>query len=54
MLVKVINSGSAKRKKDREVSEVRRLAVEALGKIGGPAVQELVQLVENKGVCHAR
>ena len=49
MLVKVINSGSAKRKKDREVSEVRRLAVEALGKIGGPAVQELVQLVENKG-----
>ena len=49
VLVKVINSGSAKRKKDREVSEVRRLAVEALGKIGGPAVQELVKLVENKG-----
>ena len=49
MLVKVINSGSAKRKKDREPSEVRRLAVEALGKIGGTAVQQLVQIVENKG-----
>ncbi len=49
MLVTVINSGSAKRKKDREASEVRRLAVEALGKIGGSAVQELVQIVENKG-----
>lgn len=49
MLVQVINSGSAKRKKDREAAEVRRLAVEALGKIGGSAVQELVQLVENKG-----
>jgi len=47
--VTVINSGSAKRKKDREASEVRRLAVEALGKIGGSAVQELVQIVENKG-----
>ena len=49
MLVKVINSGSAKRKKDREPSEVRRLAVEALGKIGGTAVQQLVRIVENKG-----
>ena len=49
VLVKVINSGSAKRKKDREVFEVRRLAVEGLGNIGGAAVKELVQLVENKG-----
>ena len=48
-LVKVINSGSEKRERDREVPEVRRLAVEALGKIGGAAVKELVDIVQNKG-----
>ena len=49
VLVQIINSGSAKRKKDRESPEVRRLAVEALGKIG--AVEELVKLVKNKGTA---
>lgn len=48
-LIKVINSGSEKRERDREVPEVRRLAVEALGKIGGAAVKELVEIVQNKG-----
>ena len=49
VLVERINSGSARRKKDREDAEVRALAVEALGKIGGAAVGELVKIVENKG-----
>ena len=44
-----MNSGSAKRAKDRESPEVRQLAVEALGKIGGSAVKELVEIAENKG-----
>ena len=35
--------------RDREDPEVRQLAVEALGKIGGAAVPELVKIVENKG-----
>ena len=48
-LVKTINSGSEKRKKRREGPEVRRLAVEALGKIGGQAVEELVKIIQNKG-----
>jgi HEAT repeat protein len=48
-LVEVVNSGSEKREKDREDPEVRQLAVEALGKIGGSAVQELVKIVQNKG-----
>ena len=48
-LVKTINSGSEKRKKRREGPEVRRLAVEALGKIGGQAVGELVGIIQNKG-----
>ncbi|MCZ6677219.1 MAG: HEAT repeat domain-containing protein [Candidatus Poribacteria bacterium] len=48
-LVQIVNSGSAKRKRDREVAEIRRLAVEALGNIGGAAVQELVAIVQNKG-----
>jgi HEAT repeat protein len=49
VLVELINSGSAKREKDRENPEVRALAVEALGQIGGAAVGELVKIVENKG-----
>lgn len=44
-----IESGSAKWKRDREEPEVRQLAVEALGKIGGAAVPELVKIVQNKG-----
>ena len=48
-LVKIVNSGSAKRARDRESPEVRQLAVEALGKIGGSAVKELVEIAENKG-----
>ena len=48
-LVKIVNSGSEKWKKDRESSEVRRLAVEALGKIGDHAVEELVRIIQNKG-----
>ncbi len=48
-LADVIESGSAKWKRDREKPEVRQLAVEALGKIGGAAVPELVKIVENKG-----
>lgn len=49
VLVEVVNSGSAKREKDREDAEIRGLAVEALGKIGGTAVEKLVEIVENKG-----
>lgn len=48
-LAALIESGSAKWKRDREKPEVRQLAVEALGKIGGAAVPELVKIVENKG-----
>lgn len=49
ILVEVVNSGSAKREKDREDPEIRGLAVEALGKIGGTAVEKLVEIVQNKG-----
>lgn len=49
VLAALIDSGSAKREKDREVAEVRQLAVAALGKIGGKAVPELVKITENKG-----
>ena len=49
VLVRVINSGSAKWERDREDPEIRGLAVEALGKIGGPAVEKLVEIVQNKG-----
>lgn len=49
VLVEVVNSGSAKRRKDREGPEIRGLAVEALGKIGGTAVEKLVEVVQNKG-----
>ena len=49
LVVEVVNSGSAKWKKDREDPEIRGLAVEALGKIGGTAVEQLVEIVENKG-----
>ncbi len=49
VLVEVVNSGSAKWEKDREDPEIRGLAVEALGKIGGTAVEQLVEIVENKG-----
>ena len=48
-LAALIESGSAKWERDREEPEVRQLAVEALGKIGGSAVPELVKIVENKG-----
>ena len=48
-LATLIESGSAKWKRDREEPEVRQLAVEALGKIGGTAVPELVKIVQNKG-----
>ena len=48
-LAALIESGSAKWKRDREEPEVRQLAVEALGKIGGTAVPELVKIVQNKG-----
>ena len=48
-LAVLIESGSAKWERDREEPEVRQLAVEALGKIGGAAVPELVKIVENKG-----
>ena len=49
VLAALIESGSAKWKRDREEPEVRQLAVEALGKIGGAAVPELVKIVQNKG-----
>ena len=48
-LAALIESGSARWKRDREEPEVRQLAVEALGKIGGTAVPELIKIVENKG-----
>ena len=48
-LAALVESGSARWKRDREEPEVRQLAVEALGKIGGAAVPELVKIVENKG-----
>ncbi|MFQ6039905.1 MAG: HEAT repeat domain-containing protein [Candidatus Poribacteria bacterium] len=49
-LVELINSGSAEKKRDRETAEVRRLAVEALRKIGGVnSVDELVRILENRG-----
>ena len=48
-LAVLIESGSAKWERDREEPEVRQLAVDALGKIGGAAVPELVKIVENKG-----
>ena len=48
-LAALIESGAARSKRDREEPEVRQLAVEALGKIGGNAVSELVKIVENKG-----
>ena len=48
-LAALIESGAARSKRDREEPEVRQLAVEALGKIGGNAVPELVKIVENKG-----
>ena len=48
-LAALIESGSARSERDREEPEVRQLAVEALGKIGGAAVPELVKIVQNKG-----
>ena len=48
-LAALIESGSARWKRDREEPEVRQLAVEALGRIGGAAVPELVKIVQNKG-----
>ena len=48
-LATLIESGSAKWKRDREEPEVRQLAVAALGKIGGAAVPELAKIVQNKG-----
>ncbi len=49
VLAALVESGSAKRKRDREKAEVRQLAVAALGKIGGKAVPELVKITQNKG-----
>jgi HEAT repeat protein len=49
VLAALVESGSAKRKRDREEAEVRQLAVAALGKIGGKAVLELVKITQNKG-----
>ncbi len=49
VLAALIESGSAKREGDREVAEVRQMAVAALGKIGGKAVLELVKITQNKG-----
>ena len=49
VLATLIESGSAKRVGDREVAEVRQMAVAALGKIGGKAVPELVKITQNKG-----
>ncbi len=48
-LAALVESGSAKRESDREVAEVRQLAVAALGRIGGKAVPELVKITQNKG-----
>ena len=49
VLAALVESGSAKRKRDREEAGVRQLAVAALGKIGGKAVPELVKITQNKG-----
>lgn len=49
VLATLIESGSAKQEGDREVAEVRQMAVAALGKIGGKAVPELVKITQNKG-----
>lgn len=49
VLAALVESGTAKRKRDREEPEVRQLAVAALGKIGGKAVPELVKITQNKG-----
>ena len=49
VLAALVESGSAKRKRDREEAGVRQLAVAALGKIGGKAVLELVKITQNKG-----
>lgn len=49
VLSELIDSGSARRVRDREEAEVRQLAVAALGKIGGKAVPELVKITQNKG-----
>ncbi len=49
VLAALVESGSAKREGDREVAEVRQMAVAALGKIGGKAVPELVKITQNKG-----
>lgn len=48
-LLEIVNSGSAEDSDDREPPEIRRLAVEALGKIGGKAVDKLVNILQNKG-----
>ena len=48
-LVALVESGSAADKSDREDPEVRRLAIEALGKIGGSAVPHLIDVMQNKG-----
>ncbi len=48
-LMVLIESGSAAKKSDREDPEVRRLAVGALGKIGGSALDYLVRIMQNKG-----
>ncbi len=48
-LAALIESGSARWSRDREEPEVRQLSVEALGKIGGAAVPELVKILQNKG-----
>lgn len=49
VLAALVESGSARRERDREEPEVRQLAVAALGKIGGKAVPELVKITQNKG-----
>lgn len=48
-LLKIVNSGSERDSDDREPPEVRRHAVEALGTIGGKAVEKLVDILRNKG-----
>ena len=48
-LAALIESGSARWKRDREEPEVRQLAVESLGKIGGACCPRTHQIVENKG-----
>ena len=48
-LVKLIMSGSEEDEDKREDVEVRRLAVEALSKMGSSVVDELVAILENRG-----